>query len=167
MRGRQGVIAAIGLGSNLGDRYAHLARAVDDLARLPGSRLLRRSAWIQTEALARPDGGDAGGPYLNGAALLETTLGPRQLLDALMAIERAAGREREPRQKWAPRTLDLDLLVYGEQIIDEPWLRVPHPRLHERAFVLAPLAEIAPGLIVPGRGRVSDLLAQLKQECPA
>ena len=166
-----GITAAIGLGSNLGDRAERLREAIDRLGALPGTRLLARSRFIETEPLPRPDGGDPGGPYLNAAALLRTHLSARDLLTALLAIERQAGRVRgEPGAvRWAARTLDLDLLVYGDYIIDEPGLTVPHPRLHERAFVLAPLAEIAPDLPIPGNdaGQTpATLLAALQQGCP-
>jgi 2-amino-4-hydroxy-6-hydroxymethyldihydropteridine diphosphokinase len=98
-------------------------------------------------------------PFLNGAVQVETTLVPRVLLDALLEIERALGRVRE--ERWGPRTVDLDLLVYGGMTVDEPGLRVPHPRLHERRFALEPLAELDPALDIPGVGRVSDALAAL------
>jgi 2-amino-4-hydroxy-6-hydroxymethyldihydropteridine diphosphokinase len=98
--------------------------------------------------------------FLNGAAELETTLPPRALLAALLRIEQRLGRVRDG-TRWAPRTIDLDLLVYAGEVVDEPGLRVPHPRLHERRFALEPLAELDPELVVPGAGRVSDLLAAL------
>ncbi len=98
--------------------------------------------------------------YLNGAAELETTLTARELLDRLLAVEQRFGRVRVPGEH-GPRTLDLDLLLYGDEAIDEPGLTVPHPRLHERRFVLEPLAELAPGLVVPGRGAVESLLSGL------
>ena len=98
--------------------------------------------------------------YLNGAAELETTLTARELLDRLLAVEQRFGRVRVPGEH-GPRTLDLDLLLYGDEVIDEPGLTVPHPRLHERRFVLEPLAELAPGLVVPGRGDVESLLSGL------
>jgi 2-amino-4-hydroxy-6-hydroxymethyldihydropteridine diphosphokinase len=97
--------------------------------------------------------------FVNAAALLDTTLEPRALLDALLGIERAFGRER--RERWGPRTLDLDLLLYADAVIDVPGLHVPHPHLHERAFVLRPLADIAPDAMVPGQGWVADLLARV------
>ena len=109
-----------------------------------------------------PVGGVPQGLYLNAAATLRTGLSPRELLDGLLAIERAHGRDRLTEARWGPRTLDLDLILYGDLIINEPGLVLPHPRMHERSFVLEPLAEIAPGWVVPGRGRtVSDLLAGL------
>jgi 2-amino-4-hydroxy-6-hydroxymethyldihydropteridine diphosphokinase len=149
-----GVTAAVALGSNLGDRAQHLNDAVRAISRLQGVRVVAVSRWIETEPA-----GDATdqGPYLNGAALLETMLDPRALLDALLAVERDHGRERPDGVRHAARTLDLDLLVHGDAVIDEPGLTVPHPRLCERAFVLGPLDEIAPDLVVPeaapsGRG---------------
>jgi 2-amino-4-hydroxy-6-hydroxymethyldihydropteridine diphosphokinase len=98
--------------------------------------------------------------FLNGAVAVETTLAPRELLDALLATERELGRVRGV-ERWAPRTLDLDLLVYGDLVVDEPGLHVPHPRLHERRFALEPLAELDPALVIPGRGAVSALLDRL------
>ncbi len=98
-------------------------------------------------------------PFLNGAVALETTRTARELLDLLLAIEASLGRIRE--ERWGPRTIDLDLLVYGDEVVDEPGLRVPHPHLDERRFALEPLAELAPELDVPGRGRVSALLTAL------
>ena len=98
-------------------------------------------------------------PFLNGAVAIETALAPRDLLDLLLEIERSLGRVRG--ERWGPRTIDLDLLVYGDEVVDEPGLRVPHPRLHERRFALEPLAELEPELDLPGHGRVSDVLAEL------
>ena len=97
--------------------------------------------------------------FLNGVAVVDTELSARELLELLLAVERGLGRER--RERWGPRTIDLDLLLYGDETIDEPGLTLPHPHLHERRFVLEPLAELAPELVVPGRGRVKDLLAKL------
>jgi 2-amino-4-hydroxy-6-hydroxymethyldihydropteridine diphosphokinase len=99
--------------------------------------------------------------FLNGAAALETELGPRDLLSRLLAVERALGRTREG-PRWGPRTIDLDLIVHGAEVVDEPGLRVPHPRLPERSFVLEPLAELDPALVVPGAGPVATLLASLQ-----
>lgn len=144
--------AWVGLGANLGDVPATLAAALDALSALPGTRLIARSSWYRSAPI------ESSGPdYLNAVAQLHTTLTPYELLAQLQAIETRHGRERP----WpnAPRTLDLDLLLYGEQVIDTPALAVPHPRLHERAFVLEPLAECWPDLVVPGRGRVLELRA--------
>jgi 2-amino-4-hydroxy-6-hydroxymethyldihydropteridine diphosphokinase len=152
--------AYVALGSNLGDRRAALERAVERLASAPGVRLIAVSDWIETD----PVGGPAGqGRYLNGAAELETTLAPRALLELLLAIEREAGRVRDPQIRNAPRVLDLDLLLYGEQSIDERDLRVPHPRLEERVFVLQPLAQLAPDRRLPAsRQTVRERLAELR-----
>jgi 2-amino-4-hydroxy-6-hydroxymethyldihydropteridine diphosphokinase len=147
--------ACIGLGGNVGDAAATVRRAFDALADLPETRLLAVSRLYRTPAWGvetQPD-------FVNAAALLDTTLDPRALLDALLGIERAFGRER--RERWGPRTLDLDLLLYADAVIDVPGLHVPHPHLHERAFVLRPLADIAPDAMVPGQGWVADLLARV------
>ncbi|WP_315122521.1 2-amino-4-hydroxy-6-hydroxymethyldihydropteridine diphosphokinase [Comamonas antarctica] len=134
------VLAWIGLGANLGDRGAALARAVRALAALPATRHVRVSGLYASAPI------DAGGPdYLNAVAELSTRLAPLALLDALQAIEQAAGRERPYRN--APRTLDLDLLAHGEQQLDTQRLTLPHPRIGERAFVLLPLAELAPNRV--------------------
>jgi len=109
-----------------------------------------------------PVGGPPQGPYLNAAALLETVMGPRPLLAACLELERAGGRVR--REKWGPRLLDLDLLLYGDAVIDAPGLRVPHPRMTERRFVLAPLAEVWPDVVVPGHGPVGDLLGSVADQ---
>jgi len=132
--------AWIGLGANLGDARAALRVAVRALAALPGTRVLRVSSLYRSAPV------DAGGPdYLNAVAELDTPLAPLALLHALQSIEQAAGRERPYRN--APRTLDLDLLLHGDERLDSPELTVPHPRMGERAFVLLPLAELAPGLV--------------------
>jgi len=146
------VDAYIGLGANLGDPAQTLAHALDALAGLPHTTLQARSSVYRTAPI------DSSGPdYLNAVARLRTSLAPRALLEQLQAIELQHGRERPYRN--APRTLDLDLLVYGDAQLDESGLIVPHPRAHERAFVLQPLAEIAPALRIPGRGTVMSLLA--------
>jgi 2-amino-4-hydroxy-6-hydroxymethyldihydropteridine diphosphokinase len=149
------VRAAIGLGGNLGDAAATLREAFQALDRLPGTRLLRASPLYRTPAWGNTDQPD----FVNAAAVVDTTLPARALLDALLDVERRFGRRREADAHWGPRTLDLDLLLYGDSAIDEPGLRVPHPHLHERAFALLPLARISPDMDVPGRGRVSALLA--------
>ena len=136
------VIAHIALGANLGDARATVSDAIAALDRLPRTRLLRASSLYRTAPW------EASGPdFINAVAAIETALGAHELLRALQALELQAGRERPYRN--APRTLDLDLLLYGSAIIDQPDLVVPHPRLGERAFVLVPLAEIAPGLVTP------------------
>ncbi len=130
------VHAYIALGSNLGDRASHLRFALDALAATPGLRLLRVSSFHETAPVGGPPGQ---GPYLNAAALLETTLSPRQLLERLLATELLAGRTRSIPN--APRTLDLDLLLYADLAISEPDLQVPHPRMWQRSFVVGPLSE--------------------------
>jgi 2-amino-4-hydroxy-6-hydroxymethyldihydropteridine diphosphokinase len=148
--------AYVGLGANLGDRAATLARALDLLRAEPGVEVVAVSRLRETD----PVGVEDQPRFLNGVALLRTTLAPRALLDVLLAVERRLGRVRDG-ARWGPRTLDLDLLLYDARVVDEPGLRVPHPRLHERRFALEPLAELAPSLEIPGQGRVSELLARL------
>ena len=143
-------IAYVGLGANLGDREATIRAAV---AALPGV------SAVSTLRETDPVGFTDQPRFLNGVAALETELAPRELLDVLLEVERRLGRER--RERWGPRTIDLDLLLYGGETLDEPGLTVPHPRLHERRFALEPLAELDPELVVPGRGAVSALLAAL------
>ena len=153
------VVACIGLGGNLGDARGPLLAAFPALGGLPGTRLLRASRLDRT-----PAWGVTGQPdFLNAVALLETGLDAQALLAALLAIERRHGRVRatDGTGRWGPRTLDLDLLLYGDAVIDVPGLRVPHPHLHERAFALLPLAEVAPDAMIPGVGRVRDALAAL------
>lgn len=153
----QSVRAYVGIGSNLDDPSSQARRAFQALAALPASRCVARSPLYRTT----PVGGPPGQPdYLNAVVALDTALDPDALLAALQEIENAQGRIRNVR--WGPRTLDLDLLLYGSLIRDDPRLTLPHPRLHERAFVLYPLFDIAPTLILPGRGRLSEWLAR----CP-
>jgi 2-amino-4-hydroxy-6-hydroxymethyldihydropteridine diphosphokinase len=147
--------AYVGLGANLGPREVTLLRAVDFLAATDGVEVVAVSQLRETEPVGIVDQP----VFLNGAVALETDLGPRQLLDRLLEIERELGRVRT--ERWGPRTVDLDLLVYGSEVVDEPGLAVPHPRLHERRFALEPLAELDPELVVPGRGDVSALVAAL------
>jgi 2-amino-4-hydroxy-6-hydroxymethyldihydropteridine diphosphokinase len=147
-------IAFVGLGSNLGDRAAAIDAAVREIASLPGTTLLARSSLYESAPL---DAG--GGDYLNAVVEVRTSLDPPSLLRALQAVEARRGRARPYPN--APRTIDLDLLLYGEFRCATPELVVPHPRLHERAFVLVPLAEIAPGLQIGDRGTVCDLLSKL------
>ena len=142
--------AYVGVGANLGDREATIRAA---LAELPG--VVAVSSLRETD----PVGVAQQPPFLNGAAALETELAPRELLGVLLAVEQKLGRER--RERWGPRTIDLDLLLFGPETIDEPGLTVPHPRLHERRFALEPLLDLDPELSIPGRGRVVDLLAGL------
>lgn len=150
-------IAYVGIGSNLGNREVLIREALSLLAGDQEIEVEAVSSLRDTEPVGVVDQPR----FLNGAARLATELGPRALLERLLAIERRLGRVRGG-ERYGPRTLDLDLLLYGDQVIDEPGLRVPHPRLHERRFVLEPLTELDPGLSVPGRGKVSDLLAKLE-----
>lgn len=145
------LLACIGLGSNLGDRQGHVHAALGEIDALPGTRLVASSSLHETAAV-RVGTADPGGPYLNAAAMVYTTMPARALLDGLKAIEKRLGRDAATMPHGGARTIDLDLLLYGEEEIEEPGLSVPHPRLHERAFALAPLAEIAPDLVVPSRG---------------
>jgi len=148
--------AYVGVGANLGDRRATIERAIELLRAVEGVEVLAVSTLRETD----PVGYEDQPRFLNGAVELETTLGARELLDALLAVERELGRRRDG-PRFGPRTIDLDLLLFGEERIDEPGLTVPHPRLHERRFALEPLAELAPGLELPGRGAVERLLAGL------
>ena len=145
-------LAYIALGANLDDPLGQLRAALDAVAALPDSRMLRTSSFYRTAPVGAPGQPD----YLNAVAALETGLAPDDLLAALLEIEHDFGRRREYRN--APRTLDLDLLLYDDAVIDRSHLQVPHPRLHLRAFVLVPLAEIAPELRLPGRGSVAAWL---------
>lgn len=147
------VIAYIGLGSNQEDPVRQLHSAVAGLARLPETRLLRQSAVYRSAPWGLAEQPD----FLNAVAELETRLSARQLLGGLLDIERRAGRRRDG-PRWGPRSIDLDLLVYADCRIDEDGLVIPHPRMAERAFVLLPLAELAPTLDVPGIGIVARLL---------
>jgi 2-amino-4-hydroxy-6-hydroxymethyldihydropteridine diphosphokinase len=148
--------AFVGIGSNLGDREAHLSRAIELLSAEEGIEVAAVSRIRETE----PVGPVEQGPFLNGAVRVETDLAPRELLDRLLGIEGQMGRVR--RERFGPRTIDLDLLVYGDETVDEPGLTVPHPRLQERRFALEPLAELDPGLTIPGLGPISALLAGLE-----
>ena len=149
--------AYVGVGANLGEREATILAAIDLLAVQPGVDVVGVSALRETE----PWGPVEQPPYLNGAVALETDLDPRDLLDVLLDVERRFGRNRAMEVRWGPRTLDLDLLLHGDLVRDEPGLALPHPRLHERRFVLEPLADLDPALVVPGRGTVAELLASL------
>lgn len=146
--------AWVALGANLGDARRALVDALAALAALPGTRVVAVSSLYRSAPV------DAAGPeFLNAVAALDTTLAPAGLLAAMHAIEHAAGRERPYRN--APRLLDLDLLLHGDTLSDSPALTLPHPRMHLRAFVMAPLAELAPTLSVPGHGRVDMLLERI------
>ena len=146
----------IALGANLGDPVRTVTAAIAALHDLPQTEFVAASSLYRTAPVGlkhQPD-------FINAVVALDTRLGPHELLDELFALEARFGRVREPGSvKNAPRTLDLDLLLHGDSVLNDPTLILPHPRMHERAFVLAPLAEIAPNLIVPGRGPIADLLA--------
>lgn len=156
------VVACVGLGANLGDSARTLAEGLTALGDLPQTQLLRASRLYRTPAWGVTEQPD----FINAAAVLETSLSPRALLTAMLQIERAAGRVRrdDGSDRWGPRTLDLDLLLYADQVIDEPGLRVPHPHLHERAFALLPLVEIAPETVIPGIGPARDALAAIASD---
>jgi 2-amino-4-hydroxy-6-hydroxymethyldihydropteridine diphosphokinase len=148
--------AFIGIGSNLGDREANLRKAVELLSEEDGIHVVAASEIRETD----PVGPVEQGPFLNGAVRIETDLAPRELLERLLAVEQRLGRVR--RERWGPRTIDLDLLLYGDDVVNEPGLTVPHPRLHERRFALEPLSDLAPSLEIPGKGPISALLAELE-----
>ncbi len=153
-------LAYIGLGSNLEQPLDQLQRALAELQQIPRSNLQASASFY----LSRPMGPAEQPDYINSVAALHTELSPLELLDQLQRIEQAHGRERGLR--WGPRTLDIDLLLYGDQLIQNDRLSVPHPGIGERAFVLLPLAELAPELEIPGLGAVSEVLAARKFETP-
>jgi len=148
------MIAWIGIGANLGDAQANVLDAIGRLARLDGSMLLHTSSLYCTAPID-----SSGDDYINAVACIDTSLAAHDLLAALQDIEQAHGRERPYHN--APRTLDLDLLLYGDETIDSPALTVPHPRMHERAFVLQPLLEIAPDIVIPGHGPARNFAAMV------
>ena len=153
------VRAYVGIGANLGSRETTMRRAIALLGEVEGVALVAVSSLRETA----PWGPVEQPAFLNGAVALETELEPRALLEALLEIERRLGRRRDDptAERWGPREIDLDLLLYGEQVVDRPGLRVPHPLMHERRFALEPLAELAPEAVVPGHGTASALLAAL------
>lgn len=152
------VIAYVGLGGNVGDAAGTLRLAFEQLDALPETKLLAASSLYRTA----PVGGIEQADFVNAVAQIETALLPEVLLQALFVIERAHGRDRSIEERWGPRTLDLDLLLYGEDVINIDGLTVPHPRIAERTFVLVPLVEIAPDALIPGHGRATDVLAALE-----
>lgn len=155
-RGASGVRAYIALGANLGDPLATLRQAMDAIGALPQTRLIKRSSWYRTAPLgyeSQPD-------FLNAVVAVDTDLDPERLLGALLAIERRLGRERSFAN--APRTIDLDILLFGTQTHASATLTIPHPRMHERAFVLAPLVEVGPDVEIPGIGLARHAL----ERCP-
>jgi 2-amino-4-hydroxy-6-hydroxymethyldihydropteridine diphosphokinase len=147
--------AYVGVGANLGHPAQQVRAAIEQLAMLPDTRLAAISSLYSNPAVGYADQPD----FVNAVAKIETALAPRVLLDHLLSIERRFGRTREFPN--APRTLDLDLVVYAGLMLDEPGLTVPHPRMHERAFVVVPLAEIAPELVVPGHGPIAALVGKV------
>lgn len=151
-------LACIGLGANLGDAAQTLRGAFAAMAALPLTTLRARSQLYSTPAWGNEDQP----AFINAAAVLDTGLEATALLEALLAIEREFGRVRDAAVHWGPRTLDLDLLLYGESVIELPQLKVPHPYLHERGFALLPLAEIAPDARIPGHGRVRDAAMRIE-----
>ncbi len=152
------VTAYVGLGSNLDQPVTQIRSAIEELARLPGTALGRVSSLYRSE----PVGYVHQPPFVNAVVELSTVLPARALLEALLGIEARHGRVRSFPN--APRPLDLDLLLYGDSVIDEPGLQLPHPRMHERRFVLLPLEEIAPQCVIPGRGEARDWLARTAQQ---
>ena len=150
--------ACIGLGANLGDAADTLRKAVEALDHREGITVCEVSRFYRTPAWGREDQPD----FINAVALLETSLTPRALLERLLAVETEFGRHRPDGERWGPRTLDLDLLLYGDAVIDEPGLRVPHPHLHERAFALVPLLDVLPEARIPGYGAARDAVSVLE-----
>jgi 2-amino-4-hydroxy-6-hydroxymethyldihydropteridine diphosphokinase len=154
------VTAYIALGSNLGDRRATLDQAILLMDAHADIDVRRVSAFIETDPVG-PEGQDA---YLNGAAMIETTLEPHELLVALHGIEAQLGRDRSKEQRWGPRTCDMDILLYGDRVEDDPELTIPHLRMRERTFVLMPLVEIGPEVVDPvSKKTVAQLLADLEK----
>ncbi len=148
--------AYVGLGANLGDRTAMLSTAIDVLGETPGVEVVAVSTLRETDPVGYLDQPR----FLNGAVALDTTLAPRELLERLLAVEVMLGRTRDG-VRFGPRTVDLDLLLYADLELHEPGLTLPHPRLHERLFALAPLLELDPELVVPGHGAVAALIDHL------
>ena len=150
------VSATLGLGSNLGDRLVNLRRAVDLLQRVPEIRVVRSSRVYETKPIgpAQPD-------FLNAVVQVETTLAPRALLDACRTVEDGMGRERA--ERWGPRVIDVDVLTYGREVVDEPGLVIPHPRMHERAFVMVPLFELDADPALPGGRTARDIRFRSEQ----
>ncbi len=148
--------AFIGLGSNLADPLFQLRSALRAITAVRSTRVVRTSRFYRTAPWGKSDQPE----FINAVAEIETGLSARDLLDQLLSIERRAGRERNG-ERWGPRVLDLDILLYGQETIDEPSLRVPHPHMRDRAFVIVPLADIAPHLQIPGLGRIGDMLSRI------
>lgn len=148
--------AAVALGSNLQDPEKQVSAGFEEIAALPHTELLARSGLYRTAPVGYADQPD----FVNACALVETALAPRALLDALLGIERRHGRVRDLPN--GPRTLDLDIVLYGDRVIDEPGLKVPHPRAHERMFVLQPLLDVWPDAVIPGKGPARELVIPAK-----
>lgn len=151
-------IAYIGLGSNLDEPAKQITSALHELAGLAGTQLVKSSPLYRSDPMGPADQPD----YVNAVAALETCFDPLELLQALQAIEANHGRVRSG-ERWGPRTLDLDILLYADRVLDEPLLTIPHPGLHERAFVLYPLFDVAPDLLIPQQGKLEELI----KKCPA
>ena len=151
----------IGLGANLGDREDNLRRAVELLRKLPHTQVIKVSRWRETT----PEGGPPQGPYLNGATEIHTELPPLDLMTGLLEIENRMGRKRDG-PRWGPRPIDLDLIAYDDLLMDEPNLTLPHPRAHQRRFVLEPLAEIAPDWKHPRLGKTAGELMASHEDRP-
>jgi dihydroneopterin aldolase/2-amino-4-hydroxy-6-hydroxymethyldihydropteridine diphosphokinase len=162
MRSEHPITAYIALGSNVGEREKNISHAIDLLKKTAGLELIKISRRLENPAVGM---GDDAAPFLNAAAEIHTTLGSHALLHRLLEIEHEMGRRR--RQKWEPRIIDLDLLLYGNQIISSQELIIPHPLMHERQFVLEPLAEIAPQVVHPTlQMTIAGLLEDLKTKSP-
>ncbi|WP_427159295.1 2-amino-4-hydroxy-6-hydroxymethyldihydropteridine diphosphokinase [Aliinostoc sp. HNIBRCY26] len=147
--------SAISLGSNIGDSLTNLAAAIAELVTIAGIELIAQSSWYRTKAVGPPQP-----DYINGCIILQLTMTPQQLIETLLATEQKFGRVRQ--ERWGPRSLDLDILLYDDLIINAPNLQIPHPRMHERAFVLVPLAEIAPDWLEPVSGlTVAELVKKV------
>jgi len=153
------VQACVGLGANLGDAAGTLRQAVEALDRREGVAVRAVSRFYRTPAWGREDQPD----FINAVVLLDTGLSPRALLDLLLAVEADFGRHRVAGERWGPRTLDLDLLLYSDAVVDEPGLRVPHPHLHERAFALVPLLDVLPDARIPGYGDARNAVSALEK----
>jgi 2-amino-4-hydroxy-6-hydroxymethyldihydropteridine diphosphokinase len=150
----------IGIGSNLGDRRANTAEAIDQVSKLPGTRVVRASSLYESEPL-----GDARTWFVNSVIEIETDLAADTLLKKLQAIEEAMGRKRVKGKRWGSRIIDLDILLFDHDVVDKRTLKIPHPELHKRRFVLLPLAELAPQAIHPQLGQsISTLLATVKDD---
>lgn len=147
----------LSLGGNLGDRRALLSRALDHIKKLPTTRLSAVSALYETP----PWGDESQAKFYNALVRIDTALAPEDLLTALQEIEQLLGRVRDPARPWGPRTIDIDILMFGDVVMDLPRLTLPHPRLTERAFVLIPMVAMEPGVMIPGQGSAQDFLAKL------